>query len=209
MNTRKILVSAMALAFAANVATAYAKPFGPGGDRGPRGDRGGSVEQKVERIMNALDTDESGTITLDEWLVKATTKAENRFNRIDTDDDGLISLEEFLAVGSRRGNHSDIDRDAVRQCVADATGEEIPERPDRETRFDEVDTNDDGFIDLDEMIAAVTSGATDKFNRIDADDDGAITEEELTAALEARSDIRDIRRDCVEEQRETEELLAG
>ena len=204
MNTRKVLVTAMALAFAANVATAYAKP---GGDRGPRGG-GGTVEEKVERIMNHLDADDSGTITLDEWLSKTSEKVENKFNRIDTDDDGLISLEEFLAVGGRGGN-DDIDRDAVRQCVADALGEEVEERPDRETRFDEIDTNDDGFIDLDEMIAAKTEGATERFNNIDADGDGAITEEELTAALEARQEVREIRRNCVEAQRDTEELLAG
>ncbi|MBO6556595.1 MAG: EF-hand domain-containing protein [Pseudomonadales bacterium] len=209
MNTRKILVSTMALAFAANVATVCAKPFGPGGDRGLRFHHAGNAEEKTERIMNVLDTDESGTITLDEWLVKSTERAERRFERIDTDDDALISLEEFLAVHSGDTNHPEIDRDAVRACVADATGEDIPERPDRETRFNEIDTNDDGFVDLDEMVISVTSGATDKFNRIDVDADGAITEEELIAALEDQSEIREIRRDCVEEQRETEELLAG
>lgn len=206
MNSRKILVTAMALAFAANVATAYAKP---GGDRGPRGgERGGSPEQKAERIMNHLDADDSGTITLDEWLSKTTEKAEKQFNRIDTDDDNLISLEEFLAIGGHR-DHDDIDLDAVRQCVADASGEEVDVRPDRETRFDAADTNDDGFIDLDEMIAAKTEGATERFNHIDSNDDGAVTLEELTAALEGRQEIREIRRNCVQEQRDTEDLLAG
>lgn len=203
MNVKKLFITTMAVAFAANVATAYAQERG---DR-ERGARGGNVESKVERIMNKFDTDDSGTITLDEWLVSATEKAENKFNRIDADEDGLISLEEYLAVGSERSDDSDIDRDAVRQCVADATGDIVEERPDRETRFDTIDTNDDGFIDLDEAVASQTESATARFNNIDANGDGAITSEELTAALEARSELRDIRRNCVDEQRDTEELL--
>ncbi len=169
--------------------------------------RHGKLRLKVYRIFNALDTDGSDTITLDEWLSNITQKAEKQFDRIDTDDDQLISLEEFLAVGSDRGD--DIDRDAVRACVADALGQDVPERPDRETRFDEIDTNDDGYIDFDEFLDVKTDKATDRFHHIDADGDGAITKQELAQALKQHRERRGIVRECVADQRETSQLMEG
>lgn len=213
MKMRNLVMTAMALALVGNVSVAYAKP-GHGGAEGaekhdrpdrPQGDRPGKLRHKVGRIFNAVDTDGSDTITLDEWLVKSTAKAERHFARIDSDDDSLISLEEFLAAGHHRGEG--IDRDAVRACVADASGDELPERPDRNTVFGEIDTNDDGFIDLDELVAAKTEKATDRFNAIDADGDGAITKQELAEALSQHRERRRAVRECVEDQRETDELI--
>ena len=194
MKMRNLVMTAMAVALVGNFPVVYADDgAGAGGadsddrnDRAegadrPQGDRHGKLRHKVNRIFNALDTDGSDTITLDEWLVKTTAKAERQFDRIDSDDDNLISLEEFQAIGHDRDD--DVDRDAVRACVADATGEDVPERPDRDTAFDEIDTNDDGFIDLDEFLAVKTEGATNRFNNIDADSDGAITKQELAKAL--------------------------
>jgi len=214
MKMRKLVMTAMALALVGSVPVAYADHGAGGGasdDRSEsnssdgRDDRSGKLRHKVARIFNAMDTDGSDTITLDEWLVKTTAKAERQFDRIDSDDDSLISLEEFQAIGPDRND--DIDRDAVRACVADATGDDVPERPARDTAFDEIDTNDDGFIDLDEFLAVKTEGATNRFNHIDADGDGAITKQELAKALMQHREHRRAVRDCVEDQRETDELL--
>ncbi len=183
--------------------------------RGDRGARNLDPEAKVERIFNKLDTDGSGIITLSEWTAKPAEKAAQMFARADSDDDGLISLEEFLDRGSdrRRGrpgrpDFDEIDRDELRACVEAATGETLPERPEPEARFDAIDTSDDGFIDLDELTAAKVAGATEKFERIDTDDDAGVSMEEMLAALEAKQDRREIRRACVDEQRDMLALTA-
>ncbi|MDA1373073.1 MAG: EF-hand domain-containing protein [Proteobacteria bacterium] len=220
MKMRNLVMTTMALALAGNIAAVYAMPPADGANR-PDGDQHGKLRHKVNRIFNAVDADGSDTITLDEWLAKLTEKARIHFDRIDSDDDNLISLDEFLAVGHGRGDgrghdrgrdhdHEpdiDVDHDAVRACVADATGDDVPQRPDRETAFGEIDTNDDGFIDFDEFLAAKTERATNRFNTIDADSDGAITKQELAKELMQHRKHRRTVRDCVEDQRETDELL--
>lgn len=224
MKMRKLVMTAMALALVGNFQVAYANPGAGslvGAESGESAERGEGAERskkpqrdhviklrhKVKRIFNALDLDGSDTITLDEWLVKTTKKAEKHFDRIDTNDDNLISLEEFLAVGHDRDKDLEVDREAVRACVADATGEAAPERPDRNTAFDRIDTNDDGFIDPDEFLAAKSEKATAKFNTIDADGDGAITKQELAEALKHQREFERVRRDCVEDQREADDLI--
>ncbi len=204
MKLRKLVLTVLSLAITANFSTVYAEEGGATG----RSDRAGSPRHKVHHLFDTLDTNEDGIITLDEYLVLATEKAAHQFDRIDTDDDELISLTEFLAGGNREDN-SDVDRDEVRACIAAQTGEDVPERPDRETRFDALDTNDDGNIDADEFLAAKTDSATDKFNAIDADSDGGISKMELAQALKQHRQRRSVSRDCIENQRETDELLGG
>ena len=206
MKMKQLSLAVMTCALAGSMNLTLAAP----GDRpaadGTDVERPGKLRFKVNRIFNDLDADGSETITLDEWLSKPTEKASSQFDRIDTDDDELISLEEFLAVGGDRGD--DIDRDELRACIADATGEDVPERPDRETRFDIIDTDDDGFISFDEFLAAKTDKATDRFNHIDANGDGAITMQELAEAMQQHRERRSVVRDCIDDQRETDELLS-
>lgn len=218
MKIRKLVMTAVALALVGNFQVAYADPDagslvgvesseGAEKSKKPQGDRAITLRHKVKRIFNAADLDSSDTITLDEWLVKTTKKAEKHFDRIDADDDSLISLEEFLAVGHGDGLDFEVDLDALRACYADATGEDLPERPDRETAFGQIDTNDDGFLDPDEYLAAKTENATDRFNAIDTDGDGAISKQELAAALKHLRELKRVRRDCIEDQREADELI--
>ena len=59
------------------------------------------------------------------------------------------------------------------------------------------------------FVAAKTEQATNRFNAIDADADGGITKTELYNALKQQQERKAIRRECVEEQREVDELLEG
>lgn len=231
MKMRKLVLTALALIIVSNVSTVYAQHSDranetdeqrsdrpersdehrsdrPSASDEKRSDRHSKLRHKVNRIFNALDTDGNDIITLDEYLAKTTEKAAHQFDRIDTDDDRLISLEEFLAVHDH-DDRPDVDRDAVRACVVAQSDADVAERPDRETRFDALDTNDDGFIDFDEFLVAKTDKATDRFNHIDADGDGGITKQEMAKALMQHHERRSVRRDCVEEQQEVEELLEG
>ena len=177
-----------------------------------RSDRNPSA--RAARLFSKLDTDENGIVTLDEYLVKSLEKAAKQFSRIDTDDDELVSLDEFLAIHHGGGRNNDIDRDALRVCLienSDRTEGDLPatDRPDGSARFLEIDENGDGFIDLGEFEFAKTANATDKFNRIDTDGDGGITLEELLAAIESHNALRSVRRDCVQDQKDEDDLIGG
>ena len=210
MISPKSLVPIVSLALAISATTTIAAPGDRRFDNRQQQDhqRGGQ-RTKVARIFHALDVDGNGIITLDEFLAKSIAKAADQFARIDTNDDELISLEEFLLVHGDQGNNADIDVEALRACIAENSDVALPERLGGEARFDEIDTNDDDFIDLDEFIAAKTSYATGKFNQIDTDADGAITPEELFSVFKAHREHRAIRRACVEEQRDVDALLGG
>lgn len=121
----------------------------------------------------------------------------------------MISYDEFLAVHDDRPDRDDVDIDVdeLRACIAETTGEEMPERPDPETRFDLIDTNSDGYLDLDEFSVTKTNAAEEKFYEIDADADGGITIQELAAELLGKRERREVRRACVEEQQEVNDLL--
>ncbi len=165
------------------------------------------VRATVVRIFRALDSDGNRIITLDEFLARPLEKAADQFDRIDADDDGVISFEEFSALRADRLAHSDIDVEELRACIAEHLNTEVPERPSLETRFDIVDSNGDGFIDIDEFVDARTD--SNKFNRIDADADAAITPKEMAVALQALRQHRRIRQACLEEERDGRELLEG
>ena len=204
----KSLIAPLILAFIASaVMTASAHSNGTSHNNRHSERRAANPESKVERIFDKLDSDENGIITLDEFVTITLEKASHQFNRIDTDDDDLISLDEFLAVHHERPDDSEIDVEEPAACIEQSIGTEIAEVPDRETRFNEIDANADGFIDLDEFVAAKTNSATLRFNVIDEDADGGITPEELLAALTLQQEQRDVRRACVEEQQNIAELL--
>lgn len=217
MNIRNLVMASITVALVGNFPVAYAKsgPAGPGalgdkstgGSKNLQGHHAGKQRQKTKHIFSAADLDGSDTITLDEWLVKTTKKAERWVDRRDADDDGLISLEEFMAEGNRRGADVEIDYDALRACVADAIGEDVPERPDRATVFSQIDANDDGFVNADELLAWMTEKATGRFNATDVDGDGAISKQEVITALEQRRERKRVRRDCVQDHREAVELI--
>ena len=171
-------------------------------DANARGKRGGSAEDAFTR----LDTDLSGTLTLEELTVPAATKAENKFTRKDTDADGFLTFEEATA-GREPVDHSDIAED-IASCVAEVkeeTGNDAIVVPDPanyqspQERFDAKDTSGDGLVDLAEMQAAAEAKATQGFTNMDTDASDDVSLEEFTAAKESRKATRRAIKSCVEE----------
>lgn len=171
-------------------------------DANARGKRGGSPEDAFTR----LDTDLSGTLTVEELTAPAATKAENKFSRKDADADGFMTFEEATA-GREPVDYSDIAED-IATCVAEVkeeTGDESIVVPDAanyqspQEKFDAKDTSGDGLVDLAEMQAAAEASATEKFNNLDSDANGDVSLEEFTAAKESRKATRRAIKSCIDE----------
>jgi Ca2+-binding EF-hand superfamily protein len=205
----KTLVSSIiAISAGVAVATAIAAPGGHGPGKGhERGSKIKDPEVRAEKMFERLDADGSGVVTIDEFMSRPGNRATRHFERLDVNEDSSLSPEEFL--DHPRRHDGDIDHDAVRACVEEALGEELPERPEPEAVFADMDANGDGAVSEDEFLGAAESRASDRFARVDADGDGGITLEELLAAVDTRTSHRDIRRQCVEEQRAADELTGG
>jgi len=206
MLKQTFITAAVSLALAGSTLIA-ADVFAKGGRGGHGSSHGGARLSLLER----LDTNEDGVLTLDEFSAKGTDKAHRAFARKDSDDDDLLSLDEFTASPGhgrhRRGDLDSLDPDALQACMEDILGDSLPEQPDSEAAFTAADSNGDGSIDLDEFTAAAELRAEDAFAEIDADGDGAVTSEELDAHQTVLEERKDARQTCVAEQLAEDDLL--
>jgi Ca2+-binding EF-hand superfamily protein len=94
-------VSALALV---SLATAWGQDEKSGEQHGPR--------RSPEEILQKLDTNHDGKISLDEWKAgprsqKDPARAQEMFNKLDANHDGFITLEELKAhpMGQHRHEH--------------------------------------------------------------------------------------------------------
>jgi Ca2+-binding EF-hand superfamily protein len=177
--------------------------------RGGRGGGHGQSHGVRMTLLERLDSNADGVLTLDEFSARSAERAERRFNKKDTDGDGLLSLEEFSVTGPRRHhrNLDDLDTDALILCVEEALGYELPERPDSEAAFTASDTNADKSVDLEEFLAAGDLRAEARFAEIDSDSDGEVTSDEIEAYQAVLQERHDAKRSCVAEQLDLEDML--
>jgi len=199
MITGKSLVSlAVAAAFTTSIGLAAPEPGSSAGARG----------RPIPRIFAHIDTNADGAISVEEFIAARTQRTEKRFDRLDSDADGLISLEEF--VSSRRSPPDGFDVDAFRACMEAQLGIEIDDpAATPEERFTAADSNADGFLDADELIAAMTDQSINRFNKIDANQDGSIVLDEFAGAFQNRRAFRQARRFCFEQQQAVIDLIGG
>lgn len=163
--------------------------------------------------FNRADTNQDGAIDLDEMIAAATAKVEGKFESKDTDLDGFITFEEFTASGRAGTDLTEYAEDIV-QCVADLKEElgsetiQVPAVEDfksSQEKFDALDVNLDGQIELAEAIDKAVEKATEKFATLDADDDGFVTPEEKKAHAEAHKGTRRAIKHCIKEVTEEDE----
>jgi Ca2+-binding EF-hand superfamily protein len=171
----------------------------------PPGGAGPNPGKTALGMLQRLDTDADGSLSLDEVLVGRAAEAERHFARIDTDGDGLLMPGE----GSRRHRHhgADIDNEALRECLGERL-EELPEpQADPSARFEAADTDGNGLLDLDEFVAAGAAEASARFARADQDGDGRLGREELGAALRRHAQAAQALRECLHGQAEAQGLF--
>ena len=91
-----------------------------------------------------------------------------------------------------------MDREAVIACVRETIADwEGPHEV--EDRFDEVDLDGDGFIDLVELSIALEERAFVLFDRIDTNNDGLISLEEVEVFQDDQINLRRVIRACIDE----------
>ncbi len=157
-----------------------------------RGRPGGNPE----RLIDHLDSNGDGFVDENEFVDSRLTRVDQQFERQDENGDGLISEEE--ARRERPHNRPDIDREAVIQCVRETIADwEGP--GEIEGRFETVDLDGDGYIDLVELSLALEERAYVLFDRIDSNDDGLISLEEVEAIQDYQINVRRVIRACIEE----------
>jgi Ca2+-binding EF-hand superfamily protein len=137
--------------------------------------------QSAEEVYDALDTNQDGVVSQDEFLVgkpddMSTEDATALFDALDTEDSGSITEEQFAAsMQGPRGPGGPPPSGGGQSS---------------EETYDALDTNEDGVVSQDEFLAAKpddvsTEDATALFKSIDTENTGSISEEQFSDFMEA------------------------
>jgi len=143
----------------------------PGGGQGGRGGGKGQQREKPDasEILDKLDTNKDNLIDKDEAAADKRGKIAEDFYEIDTNDDGFIDLQELKDSLNDRKKPKKISAKKIIEEVDD-NGDEILNELEVAAKgkkalsenFREIDTNEDGELDLEELKA---------FFKKDVDDD--------------------------------------
>lgn len=166
MKAQKILTAAV---FATFAVAAQAAPLGAGGPGCPAGATPGTADcpargaghgtrgaGMLERLK-AADTNADGMISRDEAQL-ALPRLYEHFDAIDANKDGLVTHEEMQAARHARhaGGHG--RGEGWKKWDANGDGklsrDEVANAPRLAQEFDAIDTNQDGFISVEELQAA-------------------------------------------------------
>ncbi|MEH6580460.1 MAG: hypothetical protein V7754_00895 [Halioglobus sp.] len=177
--------------------------------RGGEGGRQGHSEPTRMTLLERLDNNADGVLSLDEFSEQHTASAQRHFDKKDADNDERLSLEEFSATSKHRRHPTldGLDAGALDACLEDALGSDVPVRPDAAAAFTAADINQDNAVDRDEFLAAGYSRAEERFSDIDRDSDGQLGSDEVGAYQALRQAQRDAHRSCVAEQLDEDSLL--
>ena len=141
---------------------AQGPPGGQGGRNGGQG-RGqqGGVKPDASEILSKLDTNNDDAIDKDEASKDKRGKISEDFDEIDTNDDELIDLEELKDSLNNRKSNKRPKRVSPEKLIkqVDDNGDgtlnelEVAAKDSRQLikNFNEIDTNQDSEIDLDEL----------------------------------------------------------
>ncbi|WP_299100705.1 EF-hand domain-containing protein [uncultured Winogradskyella sp.] len=142
----------------------------PGGGQGGRGDRQGGPPKgekpEASEILKLLDTNGDDKIDKEEASKDERGKIAKDFDVIDTNEDGFIDLEELKAEIERKG----------------------PRKVSAKKLLKEVDQDEDGFLNELEIAAKDRRDLMEHFSEIDLNEDGQLDLEELETFYDAKDD---------------------
>jgi Ca2+-binding EF-hand superfamily protein len=177
--------------------SALAQPHRGAGPEGSQKNQQG--ELNAASILNRMDDNADGIVTLDDFIDHALKRTDRDFERLDSDGDSLISAAEFATRPAHQQNNS-IDHDALKLCVEESTGITLNERPSTEDTFLSADIDNDGYLSSDELVDNRAAHVAERFAELDSDDDGIISEAEITAKMTERQLLDSAHQTCINEQ---------
>lgn len=151
-----------------------------------------SGSDMASRLMSALDTDGDGNLSLEEATSADDADASKAFGALDADGDGALTLSELStalesAGGPPPGGAPPGGPPPGGPPPGGAQGASAED--DASKLVDALDTNGDGTVSLDEMLAQFgdeeSEAATKAFATLDSDGDNAVSLQELTSAVSA------------------------
>lgn len=144
----------------------------PGGGQGRGGMQGGNQQRggkpNASEILSMLDTNDDDLIDKEEASKDRRGKISEDFDEIDANEDGFIDLEE----------------------LEDSLNNKRPERKrvSPEKLIKQIDDNGDGTLNELEVAAKEKRELSDNFSEIDTNEDGELDLDELTAFFDSRED---------------------
>ena len=130
---------------------------GSGGQRGKRGGQNNGGKPDASQILSKLDTNNDDKIDVDEASKDQRGRISQDFDLIDTNDDKYIDLSELKASLNGKGPKGESAERIMKEVDDNADGKlnalEIAakEKLLLTNNFEEIDTNDDNEIDLEEL----------------------------------------------------------
>jgi Ca2+-binding EF-hand superfamily protein len=155
------------------------------------------ISQMRQRFFNKLDSNGDGSIDKTEFadVFNGTsgTSADDIFSKLDANGDGSISKDELSAAMDKVDENMKKNPPPPPMGMmggngpSDATSSSNSTDENKNTQiFNSLDTNGDGYISLDELLAAHNeSKATEIMNEADTDNDGKISKTESDAFLKS------------------------
>lgn len=136
----------------------------------------------LEDLFNQIDSDDDGAVTLEEFVAAkpdsvTEEEATALFNAIDSESDGVVVLEEFVSGLAKPGG----------AAAEDDSAEEVkgpPPPPPASAGvedFDELDTNEDGTVSIQELMAAYAEAAEEDAQIYGYEDDKSILQQAASA----------------------------
>ncbi len=141
-----------------------------------KGDAKGPLEDRVNLLLERMDTNKDGKISRDE----AKGPLAKGFDRLDTNGDGYLDRAELRRAAEKLGQLKGLAKNKAGKA----------ERPTPRTGpdFDSLDKNADGRLTRDELQSTPLA---DRFDEIDANKDGKIDKKEFEAFLKKQDEKKD------------------
>lgn len=169
--------------------------------------------QRLSAKFQRLDSNEDELLEFTELLTPAQAKAERKFNRKDANEDGFLSFDEAYKM-EQPVDLSEI-ADEIVLCVEETKLDNTDDNivvPDAESfvspieRFNNLDTSEDGVLNIDEVLAGTVTRVTKRFSQADVDASTTLDSDEYSQAKLQSHATRKAVKACIEELSEDEIL---